>query len=215
MAHTRMLDELCHRGLIHTKSAPVGDLAEHACVLGFGGVLVKNSKQSQHSDPVALQARTGMTTFPQPRLAAGTPHTTGSNWIGVLDRRQKPVRSPAIHGRSIRNPGLVMCAAYSPGSVEHVLLRTPGTKCDGQITCDLFRMARPAERKIDRLTSVLDLHGSTASKLLMAFVSSITAAHATSGSRFRRSRGDRAEPSSAWGRSGCGASHQLTNAAAI
>jgi hypothetical protein len=41
-----ILDELRDRGLIRTKNAPVGDLAEYACVIAYGGELARNSEKS-------------------------------------------------------------------------------------------------------------------------------------------------------------------------
>jgi hypothetical protein len=50
-----ILDELRARGLIRTKNAPVGDLAEYACALAYGGELAKNSAKSY--DLVAADGR--------------------------------------------------------------------------------------------------------------------------------------------------------------
>ena len=44
--YTQILGELRHRGLIRTKNAPVGDLAEYACAIAYGGELAKNSEKS-------------------------------------------------------------------------------------------------------------------------------------------------------------------------
>jgi hypothetical protein len=44
--YARILSELRDRGLIRTKNAPVGDLAEYACVIAYGGELAKNSEKS-------------------------------------------------------------------------------------------------------------------------------------------------------------------------
>lgn len=41
-----ILDELRDRGLIRTKNAPVGDLAEYACAIAYCGELAKNSEKS-------------------------------------------------------------------------------------------------------------------------------------------------------------------------
>jgi hypothetical protein len=41
-----ILEELRDRGLIRTKNAPVGDLAEYACVIAYGGELARNSEKS-------------------------------------------------------------------------------------------------------------------------------------------------------------------------
>ncbi|NYD66348.1 DUF6998 domain-containing protein [Agromyces atrinae] len=44
--HADILRELRRRGLVRTKNAPLGDLAEYAAALAYGGVLAKNSKKS-------------------------------------------------------------------------------------------------------------------------------------------------------------------------
>lgn len=44
--YSGILDELRCRGLIRTKNAPVGDLAEYAAAIAYGGALEKNSAKS-------------------------------------------------------------------------------------------------------------------------------------------------------------------------
>ncbi|WP_104081982.1 hypothetical protein [Cryobacterium sp. Y11] len=44
--YSRILDELRNRGLIRTKNAPVGDLAEYAASIAYEGKLEKNSAKS-------------------------------------------------------------------------------------------------------------------------------------------------------------------------
>lgn len=41
-----ILAELRRRGLVRTNNAPIGDLAEYAAVLAYGGQLAKNSEKS-------------------------------------------------------------------------------------------------------------------------------------------------------------------------
>ncbi|RXZ72785.1 DUF6998 domain-containing protein [Agromyces albus] len=41
-----ILTELRRRGLVRTKNAPLGDLAEYAAALAYGGLLAKNSEKS-------------------------------------------------------------------------------------------------------------------------------------------------------------------------
>jgi hypothetical protein len=53
--YAKILDELRDRGLIRTNNAPVGDLAEYACVIAYGGELAKNSEKSY--DLVAADGR--------------------------------------------------------------------------------------------------------------------------------------------------------------
>lgn len=44
--YVSVLDELLHRGLIRTRNAPVGDLAEHLVWRAYGGSLAPNSTKS-------------------------------------------------------------------------------------------------------------------------------------------------------------------------
>lgn len=44
--YSKILDELRLRGLVRTKNAPVGDLAEYAASIAYGGRLEKNSAKS-------------------------------------------------------------------------------------------------------------------------------------------------------------------------
>jgi len=44
--YSGILDELRERGLIRTKNAPVGDLAEYAASIAYSGILEKNSAKS-------------------------------------------------------------------------------------------------------------------------------------------------------------------------
>jgi hypothetical protein len=44
--YTDILVELQRRGLVRTNNAPIGDLAEYAAVLAYGGKLAKNSEKS-------------------------------------------------------------------------------------------------------------------------------------------------------------------------
>jgi hypothetical protein len=54
-AYTTILDELRVRGLVRTNNAPIGDLAEYACAIVYGGVLAPNSEKSY--DLVAADGR--------------------------------------------------------------------------------------------------------------------------------------------------------------
>ena len=45
-AYSSILGELRSRGLVRTNNAPVGDLAEYACAIVYGGVLAPNSAKS-------------------------------------------------------------------------------------------------------------------------------------------------------------------------
>ncbi|KQO98506.1 DUF6998 domain-containing protein [Leifsonia sp. Leaf264] len=44
--YSGILDELRRRGLVRTKNAPVGDLAEYAAAIAYGGTLENNSAKS-------------------------------------------------------------------------------------------------------------------------------------------------------------------------
>jgi hypothetical protein len=54
-AYTTILGELRARGLVRTNNAPIGDLAEYACAIVYGGVLAPNSENSY--DLVAADGR--------------------------------------------------------------------------------------------------------------------------------------------------------------
>lgn len=54
-AYTSILGELRARGLVRTNNAPIGDLAEYACAIVYGGVLALNSEKSY--DLVAADGR--------------------------------------------------------------------------------------------------------------------------------------------------------------
>jgi hypothetical protein len=46
LAYASILSELRRRGLVRTNNAPIGDLAEYACAIVYGGTLAPNSAKS-------------------------------------------------------------------------------------------------------------------------------------------------------------------------
>lgn len=93
--YASILEELRKRGLVRTNNAPVGDLAEHAASIVYGGTLAPNSEKSY--DLTALDGRL----------------------IQVKVRNIRPETSPSAVFSVIRSFGFDACIFVLIDSVNH------------------------------------------------------------------------------------------------